>query len=162
MYVLVSSEHAENLSRSLMRLLMPSHLRKSDWTDLYCGILTHPETGQTVLDLPDEDYVPIHLQATGHELSELLSVFVNDGALTQEEATGIIQSVRDNVGKKVRINDFIPPSWSEYVYTKQDLIDNGWMEAPSEPEVVPPVDDNLVINVDPLPIDTNIEGNVSI
>jgi hypothetical protein len=40
-YVTVAPQHAEQLSRSIMRLLRPSHLRGEDWTDLYCSVLTH-------------------------------------------------------------------------------------------------------------------------
>jgi hypothetical protein len=53
-------------------------------------------------------------------------VFVDDGALTQQEATGIAAAVQANAGQKVRIADFIPPSWAGNVYTRQQMDDAGW------------------------------------
>jgi hypothetical protein len=125
-YVSVSPQYAEQLSRGIMRLLRPSHLRDDNWTDLYCGIVTHPTTGETALNLPENETVPIHAQADGAELSALLNVFVEDGSLTQEEADGIGVAVRLNAGKKVSVIDFIPPSWQPYVYTYEEMEENGW------------------------------------
>jgi hypothetical protein len=131
-YVSVAPQYAEELSRGIMRLLRPSHLRDDGWTDLYCPVLTHPENGQTVLSLPENETVPIHAQADGNELSDLLNVFVEDGSLTQEESDNINWAVRSNAGKKVDIINFIPPSWQDYVYTYEELEVNGWF--PSEVE----------------------------
>ena len=133
-YVTVAPQHAEQLSRSIMRLLRPSHLRGEDWTDLYCSVLTHPATGETALALPDEDTVPIHVEADGEELATLLGVFVADGALTQQEATGIAAAVQANAGQKVRIADFIPPSWAGNVYTRRQIEEAGWLP---QPETLP-------------------------
>jgi hypothetical protein len=67
-YVTVAPQHAEQLSRSIMRLLRPSHLRGEDWTDLYCSVVTHPTSGEAALALPDQETVPIHVEADGTEL----------------------------------------------------------------------------------------------
>jgi len=127
-YVLVAPQHAEQLSRSIMRLLRPAHLRGEGWTDLYCGVLSHPTNGQTAIDLPDEEKVPIHAESDGAELAALMAVFVADGALSQVEADGIVSAVQANAGKLVRIADFIPPSWSPYVLTHQQMVDGGWLQ----------------------------------
>jgi hypothetical protein len=125
-YVLTAPQHAAQLSRSIMRLLRPSHLREDNWTDLYCEVLTHPTNGQTALALPDEETVPIHVQADGAELAALLAVFVADGALTQAEADGIAAAVQANAGQLVRVADFIPPSWAAYVLTHEQMDATGW------------------------------------
>lgn len=132
-YVLTAPQHAEQLSRSIMRLLRPSHLREENWTDLYCTVLTHPTSGQTALALPDEETVPIHIEADGAELAALLAVFVEDAALTQPEADGIVAAVQANAGQKVRVADFIPPSWSPHVLTHEQMDAAGWFPAPSPP-----------------------------
>jgi len=128
-YVLAAPEHAEQLSRSLMRLLRPSHLRGDDWTDLYCGVVLHPTNGQAALELPESEQVPIHLEADGAELTALLATFVADEALTQAEADGITAAVQANAGQKVRIADFIPPSWSQWVLTREQMEAAGWFPA---------------------------------
>jgi len=125
-YILTSLEHAEQLSRSLMRLLRPSHLRGDDWTDLYCGVARHPTNGQAALELPESEQVPIHLEADGAELTALLATFVSDEALTQAEADGIAAAVRANAGQRVRIADFIPASWSQWVLTREKMEAAGW------------------------------------
>lgn len=134
-YVTVAPQHAEQLSRSIMRLLRPSHLRGDDWTDLYCGVVTHPTSGEAALALPDHEMVPIHVEADGAELASLLSVFVGDGALTQQEADGIAAAVQANAGQKVRVADFIPPSWAGNVYTRQQMVDAGWFPQPDQETV---------------------------
>jgi hypothetical protein len=125
-YVLTAPQHAEQLSRAIMRLLRPSQLRGEGWTDLYCSVLTHPTSGQTALALPDEEVVPIHIEADGAELAALLAVFVADEALTQPEADGIVAAVQANAGRKVRVADFIPPSWAAYVLTHEQMYAGGW------------------------------------
>jgi hypothetical protein len=125
-YVLAAPQHAEQLSRSIMRLLRPSHLREENWTDLYCSVLRHPTNGQAALALPDEEVVPIHIEADGAELAALFSVFVADGALSQAEAAGITAAIQANAGKRVRIADFIPPSWAANVLTEEQMQAGGW------------------------------------
>lgn len=125
-YVLVASQHAEQLSRSLMRLLRPSHLREEDWTDLYCGVVRHPSSGQTALELPEQETVPIHIESDGAELSALLAVFVQDSALSQQEADGITSAASAMAGQRVRVADFIPPSWSQWVLTRAQADAAGW------------------------------------
>ena len=134
LYVSVAPTHAHELSRSLMRLLRPAHLRQESWTDLYCGVLTHPETGQTVLALPETETVPVHMEATGEELADLLRIFVVDPAITQAEADGIVSAVQGNAGTEVRIADFIPPSWAPYVLSHEQILADGWLPPVEPPE----------------------------
>jgi len=132
-YVLVNPAHAENLNRSIMRLLRPEHLRSGYTTDLYCAMHTHPETGYMALDLPDTETVPIHIESSGAELVSMLQVFVDDGALTQEEMDGIVTALAGLGGEQVRILDFIPASWQDFVLTKEQMDADGWFP---EPEVI--------------------------
>lgn len=128
-YVLASTQHAEQLSRSIMRLLRPTHLRDERWTDLYCSVLTHPETGDSALALPDDEAVPIHPEASGEELAAVLETFVADGAVLPAEAAGIVAAVRANLGLRVRVADFIPPSWSANVMSAEQMAAAGWFPA---------------------------------
>jgi hypothetical protein len=123
---MVHPQHIDQLNRSIMRLLRPSHLRQEDWTDFYTTKYTHPEDGRTVLALPEDEYVPIHVEADGAELQQILSVFVSDNAITQEEANQIVAGIQGNAGQNVRIADFIPPSWQEYIFTEEQMHEDGW------------------------------------
>ena len=134
LYLLCNPAIMEDLNRAFMRLLMPSHLRGDDWTDKYASELTHPVTGYGALAIPEEQYVPVHVEANGAELDYLLNIFVPDEALTQEEADTIRQQVLESVGQSISILDFIPPSWQQFVLTKDQMDAEGWFPA-SEEEV---------------------------
>lgn len=127
LYVMIRPQHAEQFSRGLCRLLRPSHLRKAeDVTDLYCEVIQYPSGEWSALVLPETETVPIHLEADGSEMAELLAVFVRDQALTEQEAAGIGQAVIGMRGREVRIADFIPPSWSQAVLTEEQAREMGW------------------------------------
>ncbi len=130
-YVLVAQPHAENLSRALMRLLRPSHLRTDEHTDLYCEVLTHPQTGEKAVALPEEGGVPIHAQASGQELAALFQIFASDGAITQQESSATAAAVAAQAGKRVRMADFIPASWQKNVRNLTQMKSAGWF--PSDP-----------------------------
>jgi len=129
---MIARQHAVPFSRGLARLMRPSHLRDNYGTDLYCSVIDHPSNGWSALVLPETETVPIHLEANGSELSELLSVFVQDEALTQQEADGITAAIAMVRGQQVRIADFIPPSWSQAVMTEEQAQAMGWFPE-SEP-----------------------------
>lgn len=132
-YVLISPVTAEAFNRGLCRLLRPTHLRDENYvTDLYCAMhtLTGPLDGWMALDLPDVETVPLHPEATGQELADVLSIFVADEALTQQEADAIQSAVQGYLGQTVCIADFIPPSWSTAVYTKEQLVSMGAIVEP--------------------------------
>lgn len=128
-YVEINPAYAEEYSRGIMRLLRPSHLRSDNWTDFYCQVLTHPVDGRKCLVLPESETVPIHVEANGQELSQMLQLSVNDGSITQAEADAIGAAVVQMAGQTVRIADFIPPSWQQNIYTKEQLEADGWFPA---------------------------------
>lgn len=126
MFVILSHQYAQPLSRAIMRLLRPESLRGDDWTDLYAEVFTHPTTGQTAIRLPEDERVPIHHKATGAELAALLNQFVADGSISAAERDGIGAAISANAGQVVRIADFVPPSWSANVRTAQQMAAEGW------------------------------------
>ena len=133
MYVKVNPNHIEQLNRGIARLLRPTHLRDDAYvTDAYAPVHAHPETGETVLALPDIDTIPIHMEADGAELAEVLDIFVTDGAITQEERDTIVAGVMAHAGQQVSPANFIPPSWAGNVFTKDQLQADGWFPDPVE------------------------------
>lgn len=132
-YVLISPVTAEAFNRGLCRLLRPSHLRGDDYvTDLYAPMHTHPNNGWMALELPDTETVPLHLEADGSELAAVLDIFVQDGALTQQQADGLVTAVTQLRGQEVRIADFIPDSWSDAVLSKEQMEAQGWWPEDAE------------------------------
>lgn len=130
MFLAVKTELAENFNRAIQRLIRPSHLRSESYTDLFCGMIDHPSETYTVLCFPDNFSVPIHAEADGEELAEMLDIFVAGEAITSQEASGILSAIQANAGNSVPLAAFIPTSWSSRVYTEQQLIDGGWLPTP--------------------------------
>jgi len=129
-YVMISPGQGRDFSRGLARLMRPSHLRNQrDVTDFYCEVIDHPSNGWSALVLPETETVPIHLEADGSELLEVLQIFVTKGSLTQQEAEGITGAVMMLRGQPVRIRDFIPPGWSQAVMTEEQARAAGWFPA---------------------------------
>lgn len=125
-YVEVKAEHCEMLNRAICRMLRPEHLRDNYVTDLYAAMFTHPVDGRMVLALPETQYVPVHIEASGDELKQVLDIFAKDGAITQAEAKAISDSVPMIAGTQVRVLDLIPPSWIDKVHTHEEMIEDGW------------------------------------
>jgi len=126
LYMLCNPLLLEDLNRSFMRLLRPAHLRDGYITDKYTTEYIHPVTGYGALALPEEETVPIHIEADGAELNSLLTIFVEDGGLTQEEADNISQQIIESAGQQIKILDFVPESWQQYVLTYEQMDADGW------------------------------------
>ena len=131
-YLLANPAVAEELNRSIMRMLRPAHLRNGYTTDLYCSMMTHPQTGYMALVLPEQETVPVHIEADGAELNAVMSIFVNDGAVTQEEADGLAAALASLGGNTIDILDFIPSSWAPFVLTKEQMEADGWFAEEEE------------------------------
>ena len=126
-YFLIRPQLAEQFNRALCRLMRPSHLRDDSYvTDQYCAIVSHPGGEWAALDMPDVETVPLHVEADGAELSEMLSIFARDGALSQQEVDGLGVAVQGYAGREVRIADFVPPSRAGNVKTREDMDKDGW------------------------------------
>ncbi len=126
-YLLCNPAVADDLNRSFMRLILPEHLRPSDFrTEFYTTRMDHPATGYSALGIPEEQKVLVHQDVTGAELIYLLGIFVADGAMTQEEADVVTSQIADSAGQEISILEFIPESWSDFVLTKEEMEQQGW------------------------------------
>lgn len=124
-YVPIRTSQVANLSQALFQLMRPPHLRNArDVSIYYCA--WHEYQGATpsqweafsVLELPESETVPIHLEADDQLLVDTLSVFVADGSMTQQELDGIVGAIQAYAGQRVAISGFIPPSWKPYQMTR--------------------------------------------
>lgn len=131
LYLLVDPANADDLNRGIMRCLRPSHLRDENYvTDVFAKKVSHPETGYTALELDPVQTIPIHIEADGVELLEVINFFVSDGSVTQEEADNIAIAVNAMAGQEISVLGFVPPGWLQYVYTREQMEAEGWF--PSE------------------------------
>jgi hypothetical protein len=118
-----------HFNRSIMRLLRPAHLRDESYvTDFYCNVIHHPTdaTQWPLLDLPDTETVPVHVEADGAELANMLNAFVTGNGLTREEADGLMGMIPHLRGQQVRMADMIPESWRQYIKTREEAAALGY------------------------------------
>ena len=124
-YVPIRSSQVANLSQALYQLMRPPHLRNArDVSLYYCawyeyqGATPSQWEAFSVLELPESETVPIHLEADDQLLVDTLAVFVADGSMTQQELDGIVGAIQAYAGQQVAISGFIPPSWQPYQMTR--------------------------------------------
>jgi hypothetical protein len=118
-----------HFNRSIMRLLRPANLRDESYvTDFYCNVIYHPTdaTQWPLLDLPEAETVPIHVEADGAELANMLNAFVTGNGLTREEADGLMGMIPHLRGQQVRMADMIPESWRQYILTHDEARAAGY------------------------------------
>jgi hypothetical protein len=120
-YVPVDPRLIEGLTMGLGELATPGRGLA------YAPIIEHP-SGQAwpVLQLRGEDVVPISLAANAKPLIDVLTVFVENQGLTQEEMDGIVGAVGSQAGQVVRIADMIPPSWQPYIMDRATVEAAGY------------------------------------
>ena len=124
-YVPIRTSQVANLSQALFQLMRPPHLRNArDVSLYYCawyeyqGATPSPWEAFSVLELPENETVPIHLEADDQLLLDTLAAFVADQSMTQQELDGIVGAIQAYAGQRVAISGFIPPSWQPYKMTR--------------------------------------------
>jgi len=131
LYLLVDPANADDLNRGIMRCLRPSHLRDENYvTDVFAKKVYHPDTGYTALEIDPVQTVPIHIEADGAELFEVINFFVSDGSVSQQEADQMAAGINAMAGQEISVLGFVPNGWLQYVYTREQMVAEGWF--PSE------------------------------
>jgi hypothetical protein len=126
-YIPVDPRLIEYLSRSLYQLIAPGQ------NGLYAGIIWHPiSMGWPLLQLRNVDVIPVSLGANTQPLVEVLAAFVQGGGITQQELDGIVAGVQAAAGHEIKVSDFIPPSWQQYILTREQAIEQGYIPQPEE------------------------------
>jgi hypothetical protein len=128
-----------HFNRSIMRLLRPAHLRDENYvTDFYCAVIYHPTdaTQWPLLDLPDTETVPVHVEADGAELANMLNAFVTGKGLTREEADGLMGMIPHLRGQQVRMADMIPDSWQQYIMDRATVEALGYFGGEADARVL--------------------------
>lgn len=133
-YTLCRTERASDLSAGIEQLRRPPHLRKPGELPVWwCAWHVHPQTPEwCVLEIPEQETIPIHVEADGALLAQTLAVFVADGAMTQDEFDSLVATVPMLAGQTVRVADLIPASWAQYTFDRATAAAQGFF--PSEAE----------------------------
>jgi hypothetical protein len=131
LYVPVHVDAAAELNRQLYELTQPDAVRdQRNASQFYCRMFVHPSIPFAVLELPETDTIPIHLAADPSGLQAVLSPFVDQGQISKPELDGIVGAVSMLGGQRFRPADMIPPSWQQYVLTREQAIAEGYIEQP--------------------------------
>jgi len=121
LYIPAAPHIAERLSRDLYSLVDPSG------DGLFAGVIPHPQgLGYPLLQFRSTDIVPIAIGADPSQLAEVLQITVDEAALTQEEADGIVYAVAAMSGQSVEVVNFIPASWQPFVMTREQAEQLGY------------------------------------
>lgn len=130
-YVPVHIDAAADLNRQIYELTQPDAVRDpNNVSEFYCGMYQHPQIPFAVLELPEEDTIPIHLAADPSGLVSVLGPFVQQKQITQEELDGIVGAVQALAGQRFAPSSMIPPSWQPYVMTREQAIEAGYIPQP--------------------------------
>lgn len=138
-YVPLLASQAEPLSRALYQIQRPTHLRNPrDVSTFYCawhnyqGSSPSQWDGFAVLELPEDEQVPIHLEAEDDLLVSTLGEFVTQGSLAQQELDGIVAAIQAYAGQRIAISAFVPPSWQPYILTREQAEAIGFLPVVEE------------------------------
>ena len=129
LYTPIRSDRAADLSAAIQNIFRPPHKRnQADVARYKFSWIDHPsDNGWSVLLIPEEMDLPIHVEADGALLAEVLSVFLSDGRITQEEFDGLVQAVPALAGTTVNVAALIPPSWQAQVMDRAGAIAAGFI-----------------------------------
>ena len=131
LYVPVHVDAAAELNRQLYELTQPDAVRdQRNASQFYCRMFVHSSIPFAVLELPETDTIPIHLAADPSGLQAVLGPFVDQGQITKPELDGIVGAVSMLGGQRFRPADMIPPSWQQYVLTRKQAIEQGYIPQP--------------------------------
>ena len=130
-YPLCRTERASDLSAGIEQLRRPPHFREPGELPVWwCAWHVHPQTPEwCVLEIPEQETIPIHVEADGALLAETLAVFVADGAMTQDEFDALVATVPSLAGGSVRVADLIPPSWQPHIMDRAAAIAAGFISS---------------------------------
>lgn len=130
-YVPVHNDAAAELNRQLYELTQPDSVRDGQNTSqFYCRMFQNQQIPFAVLELPEEDTIPIHLAADASGLVAVLRPFVEQGQITQDELNGIVGAVQMLAGQRFAPSSMIPPSWQPYILTREQAIEAGYILQP--------------------------------
>lgn len=132
-YVPVHISVAAELNRQIYELSQPDEVRDPrNVSEYYCGMYEHTSIPFAVLELPEVDTIPIHMTASGSGLSAVLGPFVAQGQITQTELDDIVAAVQALAGQRFTPASMVPPSWEQWVLTRQQAIEAGYIQTTIE------------------------------
>jgi hypothetical protein len=122
-YLPLTALPPEAISSALWAISRPD--AESKGTRLYCGWITHPETGQHALTLNPDDTQPIHPESD-------LAIAQLVGGLTPfataQEIDQLTESLTNAKGGRINVVDMLPASLSANLLDQQTAEADGWFE----------------------------------
>jgi hypothetical protein len=121
-----SANRAFLISMALYALSHPGGVRSLEDTLYSLAVITHPETGDGALEVPEQFELPIHPQA---DLSTLLDLF--QSTVTSQESAqmqAVLALARTGQPGSVVINvaNLIPSSMNANKKTRSQMVELGW------------------------------------
>jgi len=125
---------ADTLSRGVYKLSQPDGIRPGDYVTTHAfAWLVHPQSGAVVMELGEEQFVPMHVAADPKPLLDLLAELKdgNDAPLTTaEERDGLGAAVKQYGGQRVPLAALVPAKAMAEALTRAQLEEAGWFARP--------------------------------
>lgn len=120
-YIPVDPKLIEQFTRSLFKLI------NSEKEGSYARIVKNPdEIYWPLLELRENDIIPLSLEADIEPLRGILQAFVEGHGITEGELSAIVQGVQALAGQQVKLVSFIPPSWQPYILSRDQAKNLGY------------------------------------
>lgn len=134
-YIPIRIDAAAKLSQSIYQLTRPPAVRNpNDVSTYYCEWIPHLTRAEVgLIVLPENETIPVHVQADGKLLEETFAPFIGV-ELTKKESDDTIAAVKTLGGQRVNVATLIPASWQPYVMDKRTAIASGWLTDPEQPK----------------------------
>ena len=118
------------LSQGIMQLSRPLEVRNpADVSAFYCDWIQHPTRPEVAcMIVPENETIPVHVQADGDLLAETLAPF-SGAELSAEEIAGLIGAVQAYAGQRISVAALVQStSWGQWVMTHEQALAGGWVE----------------------------------
>lgn len=109
----ISEQVGETLGDAIWACTRPVHVRQSeDITTRYSDPVLHPTAGRWALPVQDSP-IYIHPECDVTVFDPLLSMFIQEGVITEEDAGGLRQRLTLARGSRIDIVENLPDVWRE-------------------------------------------------
>lgn len=145
-YLPLTTAPHDLLSGLFYSLTRPWHVRSEGDTRYHSGKVTHPDTGQVALALPQDTSLLLHAEATteadppqylveaGLPDEATSPIAALTGLVQQWEGADAAQEVQDHydahVGEQVLVVNLLPSTVTSRVRTRDEMDASGWFPEP--------------------------------
>ena len=117
-YVMCKPELAPEVSKAFWDLHRDPDIRKPGEHEYYCAWYDHPTNGYSVLEIPRDEELPVHIKAEKQKgrLKQVLKAFVRDAAIVKDDEDSMLATVEEKRGSKLKVAEMVPAGWAQHTF----------------------------------------------